>query len=429
MKKKVLLIGNGGREHALAWKIAQSPLLEKLYIAPGNAGTELCGENVAIAPSDIEGLLTFAKEKGIDLVVVGPDDPLALGIVDVFNREKIAIFGPTKAAAELEWSKSFAKAFMYRHSIPTAQYGAFDDFEAAVAYTDHEKLPLVIKADGLARGKGVFIAHTKSEVVTILRELMIDKVFGDAGTRVVIEEFLDGTEVSVHVFADGKTWRLFPISQDYKRAHDNDEGLNTGGMGSIAPAPFVSRDLLKRIDAEIVGPTLRGMAEEGVPFTGLLYPGLILTQDGPKVLEFNVRFGDPEVESYMRLLESDLLEILLACTNGSLESVDIHWKQAAACTVMIVSAGYPGAFGKDQIIRGVYEAGQIAGVQVFHSATRKEDHTLVVHGGRVLAVTTIGTTLADAIRLAYDAIPTIHFAGIEYRKDIGKKALVLPTVY
>ena len=428
MKKKVLLIGNGGREHALAWKLAQSPLLEKLYIAPGNAGTELCGENVAIAASDIDGLIVFAKEKNIDLVIVGPDDPLALGIVDAFNREKIAIFGPTKAAAELEWSKVFAKEFMTRHMIPTAHYGAFSDFEEAVAYTDHEPLPLVIKADGLARGKGVFIAHTKQEVITILRELMIDKVFGDAGNKVVIEEFLDGVEVSVHVFADGKTWRLFPVSQDYKRAHDNDMGLNTGGMGSIAPAPFVSRELLKRIDSEIVAPVLQGMAEEGVPFTGLLYPGLVLTKEGPKVLEFNVRFGDPEAETYMRLLETDLLAICDACTTGSLETIDIHWKQIAACTVMLVSAGYPGAFEKGQVIRGVYEAEQNPGVQVFHAATRKEDHALIVHGGRVLALTTVGTTLADALRLAYEAIPLVHFAGIDYRKDIGKSALVVPML-
>ena len=425
MKKKVLLIGNGGREHALAWKLCQSPRLEKLYIAPGNAGTAELGENLPhIAASNIKELVAFAKENVIDFVVVGPDDPLSLGVVDAFQAEGISIFGPTQAAARLEWSKSFAKDFMARHDIPTARYGTFTDFESAIAYVDEENYPLVIKANGLALGKGVIIVQTKHEALTTLREMMVDKIFGDAGNEVVIEEFLVGVEISIHAFSDGKTWRLFPSSQDHKRAHDDDKGLNTGGMGTISPLPFVSLELLEQIDREIVTPTLTAMAEEGHPFAGILYPGIIVTADGPKVIEFNVRFGDPEAQSYMRLLETDLLDIFEACAGGTLESIAIHWKHASACTVVIASAGYPGAYEKGQVITDIDLAEKMADVVVFHAGTKNINGELVVSGGRVLGVSACAPTLPEAIRKAYAGVDKVYFPGKQYRKDIGKKALV-----
>ncbi len=425
MKKKVLLIGSGGREHAIAWKLSQSPLLEKLYIAPGNPGTEAFGENVHIAVSDVEGLLDFAKKAQVDLVVVGPDDPLALGIVDIFQREKIAIFGPTQAASRLESSKVFAKEFMIRHDIPTARYAKFYDFEEAVAYADNESLPLVIKASGLAKGKGVIIAHTKQDVITALREIMVEKIFGNSGNEVIIEEFLDGFEISIHVFSDGRTWRIFPASQNQKRAHEEDEGVNTAGMGSFAPVPFVSLDVLKEIDQKIVGPTLQGMMNEGCPFVGVLFPNIMMTRNGLKVLEYNVRFGEPETETYMRLLETDILEIFDACVSENLSVLDVHWKHLSACNIILASSGYPGAFDKGIEIDGISEAEQISGVTVFQSGTYFKDKQLYTNSGRVLGVSAVGATLPDALRNAYEAISKIHFSGMQYRKDIGKKALLV----
>ncbi len=426
MKKKVLLIGGGGREHAIAWKLCQSPRIEKLYIAPGNAGTAELGENLPhIAASNIKEQVIFAKENGIDFVFVGPDDPLALGAVDAFKEAGIPVFGPTQAAAKLEWSKSFAKEFMTRYDIPTARYETFTDFERAVAYADEENYPLVIKANGLALGKGVVIVHTRKEALTTLREMMVDKVFGTAGEEVVIEEFLNGIEISIHAFSDGKTHRLFPSAQDHKRAHDNDQGLNTGGMGVISPLPFVTREILQQIDDEIMTPTLEGMREEGVPFAGILYPSVFLTKDGPKVIEFNVRFGDPEAESYMRLLESDLFDIVEACANGTLDQIDIHWKRGAACTVMVASAGYPGAYEKGQVITGIKEANELPDVIVFHAGTKQIKNDVTAHGGRVLAVTAIGSTLPEAIKKAYTGVEKVYFPGKQYRTDIGKKALVI----
>jgi len=425
-KLKVLLIGGGGREHALAWKIAQSPRLEKLYIAPGNGGTAQFGENIPhIAASNIPELLTLAKDKAVDLVVVGPDDPLSLGIVDAFQAAGIPIWGPTKAAAELEWSKAYSKEFMTRHNIPTAEYETFTDFEDAVAYADDQDYPLVIKANGLAFGKGVVIVHNRHEALVTLRQMMIEKVFGDSGNEVVIEEFLTGVEFSVHVFSDGKTWRLFPASQDHKRAHDNDEGLNTGGMGVVTPLPYVTNEMLARIDREIVTPTLAGMAAEGRPFVGLLYPGLMLTEDGPKVIEFNVRFGDPETQTYLRLLETDILDIFTACASGTLDTVDIRWSHMAACNVVLVSGGYPGAYEKGQVITGIEDAEMLPGVIVFHAGTRRMGSELTASGGRVLNVSAIAPTLREAVRIAYEAIMKVHFDGMQYRKDIGKKALAI----
>ncbi len=426
-KLTVLLIGSGGREHALAWKIAQSPRLGQLYIAPGNAGTAELGENVPIAASDIKGLLHFAQQKKIDLVVVGPDDPLALGIVDEFKAAGIAIFGPTKAAAKLEWSKAFAKDFMDRHNIPTAGYETFTDFEEAVSYIDRASYPLVIKANGLALGKGVIIVQNRHEALETLREIMVDKVFGESGSEVVIEDFLEGTEISVHAISDGKTWRLFPASQDHKRAYDDDLGPNTGGMGTVSPLPFVPMDVLEQIDEEIVTPTLRAMEEDGMPFAGLLFPGIMLTKDGPKVIEFNTRFGDPETQVYMRLLETDVLEIFEACAGGWLETVDIRWKMnMSACNIVLASGGYPGVYEKGKEITGVGKAEKDPRVVVFHAGTKMDGEKLMTAGGRVFGVSAVAATLQEALNIAYEAIPHIHYWGVQYRKDIGRKALAVP---
>ncbi len=427
-KMTVLLVGSGGREHALAWKIAQSPMLEKLYTAPGNPGTAELGENVHIPATDIQELLAFAKEKSVDLVVVGPDDPLSLGIVDAFRAENIPIFGPTQAAAKLEWSKAYAKEFMFRHDIPTARYETFSDFEEAVAYADGESYPLVIKANGLAFGKGVVIAQNRHEALATLREMMVDKIFGEAGSEVVIEEFLTGTEISVHAFADGKTCRIFPSSQDHKRAYEEDEGPNTGGMGTISPVPSVTMDMLARIDREIVTPTLAGMNEDGVPFTGLLFPGIIITEDGPKVIEFNARFGDPETQVYMRLLESDILPILKACALGTLSDTDIRWKHMYACNIVLASGGYPGVYEKGKVVTGLLNAEQVPDAVVFHAGTRREGSDLVTSGGRVFGVSAVAPTLDGALSIAYEAADKVHYWGKQLRKDIGKKALIPPAL-
>ena len=423
-KLTVLLIGSGGREHALAWKLAQSPRLGKLYIAPGNAGTTELGENVHIAASDIQTLLAFAKERSVDLVVVGPDDPLSLGIVDVFRAENIAIFGPTKAAAKLEWSKAFAKEFMERHDIPTAHSETFRNFEKAVAYADNQDYPLVIKASGLALGKGVVIVQNRHEALETLRQMMVDKIFGAAGNEVVIEEFLIGTEISIHAVSDGNTCRIFPSSQDHKRAHDDDQGPNTGGMGTVSPLPFISIDMLARIDEEIVTPTLAGMAEDGVPFTGLLYPGIIITEDGPKVIEYNARFGDPETQVYMRLLDSDLLDMLEACALGTLGDMDVKWKHEYAANIVLASGGYPGTYEKGKVVTGLLHAEEDPNVVVFHAGTHKQGSDIVTSGGRVFGISAVGRTMQEALDIAYEAADKIHYWGKQYRKDIGKKALL-----
>lgn len=424
----MLLVGGGGREHAIAWRFKQSPLLEKLYIAPGNAGTELLGENVPIPASDIKELVSFAEKHKINFVFVGPDDPLALGIVDAFMAVEIPVFGPTKAAARLESSKAFAKDFMKRHNIPTARYAVFSDLESAVAYADRQTYPLVIKANGLALGKGVTIVHSKEEAHATLRRILLEKVFGDAGDEVVIEEYLEGIEISVHAFSDGVTCRLFPTSQDHKRARDNDEGPNTGGMGVVAPLPFISHDMLARIDQEIVSPTIAAMKKEGTPFVGILYPGIMITKDGPKVFEFNVRFGDPETQVYLRLLETDLLEIAVACVLGTLRDVPIKWKKVSACNIVLASGGYPGNYEKGELVRGLIEAGEIPGVVVFHAGTKISNGAVVTNGGRVFGVSAVADTMPQALRAAYDAVDKINFSGKQYRRDIGKKALIIPAV-
>src|SRR3990167_5804985 len=348
-KLKILIIGGGGREHAIGWKVAQSPRAGKIYFAPGNAGTVQVGENVDIKATDTVGLLNFARRERIDLTLAIPDDPLALGIVDLFQKNGLRIFGPTKDAAQLESSKSFAKNFMKRHGLPTAKFGILTDYQSAKKYLHTQKLPIVIKASGLALGKGVVICKTLKEAEEALENCFVKKIFGDAGKEVVIEEFLEGREISIHVFSDGEHYSIFPPSQDHKRIGEGNTGPNTGGMGTIAP---LSVDMT-RIEKEIIAPTFAALQKEGIEYKGVLYPGLILTKDGPKILEFNARFGDPETQTYMRLLETDLLDIVDACLDGTLDKIEIKWKKEFACTIVLASGGYPGTYEKGKEITGL----------------------------------------------------------------------------
>lgn len=419
-KQKILIIGSGGREHAVGWKVAQSERVGEVFFAPGNAGTIEIGTNVEIKATDIRALIDFAKREKIDLTLALPDDPLALGIVDAFQAEGLRIWGPTKSASELEWSKAYAKDFMIRHGIPTAKYQIFNNFEGAKKYVEKGKLPIVIKASGLALGKGVTVAQTTEEALEILRKILVDKIFGDAGNEVVIEEFLEGVEISIHAISDGESWQMFPASQDHKRIFDGNIGPNTGGMGTIAPLAFVDDALMKRIEREIVMPTINGMKKEGRPFVGILYPGIMLTTEGPKVFEFNSRFGDPETETYMRLLDTDILDIFESSLDGIIDDLNINWKEGFACTIMLASAGYPGNYEKGKKIFGLDEIKNIKDIVVFHAGTKMVEKNLVTNGGRVLGVSATGENLDEALKKAYDAVSKIKFEGMQYRKDIGK---------
>lgn len=421
-KEKILIIGSGGREHAIGWKVAQSPKAGQIFFAPGNGGTAEIGINIDIKATDLAGLLEFAKKEKIDLTLALPDDPLALGIVDEFKKAGLRIWGPTKAAAKLEWSKAFSKNFMKRHGLPTAKFETFTDYEKAKEYVRKQPLPIVVKASGLALGKGVIIAKTKEEAFKALENILVKKVFGDSNNEVVIEEFLVGPEISIHAFSDGKNYRMFPSSQDHKKIGENDTGLNTGGMGTIAPLPFVNSELLNNIEKEIVAPTVSAMAEMGASFSGILYPGLILTQDGPKILEYNARFGDPETQTYMRLLDTDLLDIFDACIDGSLDKQEIKWKEKFACTIVLASGGYPENYKKGNSIL-LEEGGGGDDIVIFHAGTKIENGKLVTNGGRVLGVSAIGDTLEEALAKAYKAIEKIFFEGMYYRRDIGQSAL------
>ena len=434
-KQKILIIGSGGREHAIGWKISQSKQKSELFFAPGNAGTAQIGTNIDIKATDIKALVEFAKKPArhvsqsdagrekIDLTLALPDDPLALGVVDAFQAQNMRIWGPTKAASELEWSKAYAKEFMKRHKIPTAKYEVFTDFKKAKTYVEKGGLPVVIKASGLALGKGVTVAQTKEEAIEALKKILIEKIFGNAGNEVVIEEYLSGTEISIHVISDGKNYKIFPSSQDHKRIFDGNAGPNTGGMGVIAPLPFVDDALMTRIEKEIVAPTIKGMGKEGRPFVGILYPGIMLTKEGPKVFEFNSRFGDPETQAYMRILETDLLDILNASIDGKISDLEIKWKKDTyACNIALASSGYPGAYEKGNPIL-IEEGGGGGDVVIFHAGTTIKDGKLVTNGGRVLGVSAIGGSLKEALQKAYQAIKKISFAGMQYRKDIGKSAL------
>jgi phosphoribosylamine--glycine ligase len=424
-KLKILIIGGGGREHAIGWKIAQSPRAGQIFFAPGNAGTMNVGTNVDISATDIKKLLDFAKKEKVDITLALPDDPLALGIVNEFQKEKLRIFGPTQEAAKLEWSKAVSKEFMLKYKLPTAKFKNFTSFEDAKKFLEGRLYPLVIKASGLALGKGVVIVQNKDEALENLKNIMVNKSLGKAGDEVVIEEFLSGTEISIHAFTDGKNYSLFPTAQDHKRIGEGNTGANTGGMGTIAPLPFVNGELVKNIEDNIVAPTIYHMAEEGAPFSGVLYPGLMMTKDGPKILEYNARFGDPETQTYMRLLDTDLLDIVEACIDGTLDKIEIKWKDLSACTIVLASGGYPANYEKGKIITGIDEAELNQNVIIFHAGTKRDNKNLLTNGGRVLGVSATGKDLKEALENAYSAIKKVNFEGMQYRSDIGKSALEL----
>ncbi|HSH31219.1 MAG TPA: phosphoribosylamine--glycine ligase [Candidatus Saccharimonadales bacterium] len=423
VKQKVLIIGSGGREHALAWKLAQSPRLGQLFAAPGNGGTEELAENVPIAITDTAELVKFAQANGIDLTIVGPDNTLAAGVVDAFKQADLRIFGPTQAAARIESSKAFAKELMGEAGVPTASARSFTSYDEATQYVANQTTPIVVKASGLALGKGVSVCHTISEAQTALKEMMVDKLFGAAGDEVIIEQYLDGPEVSIHAFCDGSTSVLFPPAQDHKPIGENDTGPNTGGIGAYAPVPGLAPNFLAAIEQTVVRPTLAGLEAKGSRFTGCLYPGLKVTDEGAKVLEFNARFGDPEAQVYMRLLESDLLEIINACVDGRLGEVPVTWHPGYAVCVVMAAAGYPGPPQTGKPIYGINKAHDLPGVVVFQAGTKRLNRRLVTAGGRVLGVTAVGDSLEEAIASAYRAVEVIEFQGRQYRRDIGAKGL------
>ena len=419
MKKRVLVTGSGGREHALAWKLAQSPQIEKLYAAPGNSGTAQLGENVAIAAEDVEKLVEFAKTNRIDFTIVGPDDALAAGVVDAFQKAGLKIFGPPAAAARLESSKAFAKEFMRRHGIPTADYREFTDCAEALDFCRSAKYPLVVKADGLALGKGVIIAQNLAEAEGAVRMCLEDGAFGAAGKRIVVEEFLEGVECSIHALVDGSSYLLLPDCRDHKKAFDGNLGPNTGGMGTISPSGSVDEALRARICREILDPFLAGIQKDGIAFRGMLFPGLMLTAEGPKVLEFNCRWGDPETQVLVRRLSSDLLPLLESTADGTLAEVRPEWDARSAVCVILASGGYPGSYEKGRVISGLDAAGALEGVKVFHAGAKAVDGQIVTNGGRVLGVTALGANLDEARRQGYLAADRIFFDGIQRRNDIG----------
>jgi phosphoribosylamine--glycine ligase len=422
---KILIVGAGGREHALAWALASSKSVAQIYVAPGNAGTEWSRDtnrapaiNIAIAAEDIPALLTFTLQKHIDLVVIGPEVPLSLGIVDTFHLAGVRAFGPTKTAAQLEASKAFSKAFMQRHDIPTAAYGVFDNYEVACDFIDHFGKPVVVKADGLAAGKGVIVCDTPDQARAALAQILLEHEFGTAGNSVVIEERLSGAEISALAFCDGVNVAIMPLARDHKRIFDGDQGPNTGGMGAFAPVLDVPAHFAETIQRSILEPVIWGMAAEGMPYIGVLFAGLMLTPDGVKVLEFNCRFGDPETQAILPLLETDLAEILIACTEGRLDKYIPSWRQETCATVVLASPGYPGSYPKALPIHGLDESTN--DVVVFHAGTSLKDGQVVTAGGRVLAVSGKGDSLASALGCAYRRIEDIHFDGMHYRHDIGQ---------
>ena len=417
----VLIVGSGGREHALAWKLAQSPRIGKLYVAPGNGGTRTVGENVPIAADDIPTLVNFARERSIGLTVVGPENPLALGIVDAFHNAGLKIFGPTKSVAQVESSKAFSKQLMREAGIPTAGFQVFTKYEDALAYVRKQGAPIVVKASGLALGKGVYVCNTIEEAESALKEIMIDHAHKDAGAEVVVEEFLDGEEISIHILSDGKDFLMFPASQDHKRIGEGDTGRNSAGMGTIAPVLDMNNPVMEEIRKAVIRPALDALASRGVPFSGLLYPGLKMTSKGPKVLEFNARFGDPETQVYMRLMKTDLLDVLEASTDGRLAGTNIEWNSGFAVNIVLASGGYPDAYKKGCPITGTDEAEKVPGVVVFHAGT-VFDGELKTSGGRVLGVSAVGDTLKGALEKAYTACDLINFEGKYFRRDIGARA-------
>ena len=421
----ILIIGNGGREHALAWKAAQSPLAERVFVAPGNAGTALEPglQNVDIAATDVAALLAFAQSEKIDLTIVGPEAPLVKGVVDSFRKAGLKIFGPTKAAAQLEGSKAFTKDFLARHQIPTAEYHNFTDVELALQYVRAKGAPIVIKADGLAAGKGVIVAMTLEEAEAAVRDMLAGNAFGDAGHRIVVEEFLAGEEASFIVMVDGEHVLPMATSQDHKRVGDGDNGPNTGGMGAYSPAPVVTAEIHQRVMDEVIWPTVRGMAAEGNVYTGFLYAGLMINEEGqPKVIEFNCRFGDPETQPIMLRLKSDLVELCLAACEGRLNEQESQWDERPALGVVLAAGGYPGDYRTGDVIHGLpLEA--VADGKIFHAGTRLEEDVVVTNGGRVLCVTALGADVAAAQRRAYELATPVSWDGCFCRRDIGYRAI------
>jgi phosphoribosylamine--glycine ligase len=428
---KLLVIGSGGREHALVWKLAQSPHVTQMWCAPGNAG--IAQERLAksgalvecanLGAEDLPKLLAFAQEKKIELTVVGPDNPLALGIVDLFQKNGLRIWGPNQKAAQFESSKVFSQRFMEKHGIPTARAGTFSVAGPAKAFAASLGGKCAVKADGLALGKGVLICASVAEANMAIDEILVSKAFGAAGAKIVIQEFLEGMEISLHAICDGKTAKLFPTSQDHKRALDGDLGLNTGGMGTYSPTPFLSDVELIKVGDAILNPWLRGCAAEGIDYRGILYPGVMLTKSGPKVLEFNARFGDPETQVYLTRLENDLVGLLDASVSGTLDKMELKWKSEASVCVVMASGGYPGNYQKGKVITGLDAANAVPDTKVFHAGTASKDGQIVTNGGRVLGVTALGQDLKAAQAAAYAAVEKIHFDGAHFRRDIAAKAM------
>ena len=416
---KVLVVGGGGREHAICLKLAQSPKVTQLYCAPGNGGIAQVAQCVPIKATDVEGMVKWAKENAMDFVMVAPDDPLALGMVDALEAAGIPAFGPRKNAAVIEASKAFSKELMKKYHIPTAQYETFTELDAALSYIDAQGAPIVVKADGLALGKGVVVAATVEEAKAAVRDMMEDKKFGDSGSTVVIEACMTGPEVTVLAFCDGKHLVPMPSSQDHKRAYDGNQGPNTGGMGAFSPSPHYTPEVARRCMEEIFLPTVTALNAEGRPFQGVIYFGLMLTIDGPKVVEYNARFGDPETQAVLSLLDSDLMDIFQACVDGTLDKIDIKWKDQAACCLVLASGGYPVQYQSGYPISGLEEAGQNA--TVFHAGTKLgEDGQILTAGGRVLGVTALGATLEEAISNSYAAAKPISFQDMHFRRDLGR---------
>lgn len=413
---KVLVVGSGGREHAIVWALSQSPRVTELYCAPGNAGIAQLATCVPVGATDVEAMVNWAKEHQMDFVVVAPDDPLALGMVDALEQAGIPAFGPRKNAAIIEASKAFSKELMRKYHIPTAKYSTFTDMDQAIAYIREQGAPIVVKADGLALGKGVTVAATVDEAVDAVKAMMEDNKFGASGSTVVIEECMTGPEVTVLCFADGEHISPMPSSQDHKRAYDGNQGPNTGGMGAISPTPSYTPEIAQRCVKEIFEPTMAAMKAEGRPFQGVIYFGLMLTPEGPKVVEYNARFGDPECQALLMRLDTDLMDIFEACVKGTLDQLDIRWKEEAACCLVLASGGYPLAYEKGKVITGL---DQVQNAVVFHAGTAEKDGDIVTNGGRVLGVTALGSNLDVAIQNAYDAAKPIHFDQMHFRTDIG----------
>jgi phosphoribosylamine--glycine ligase len=419
---RILVVGGGGREHAVVWALKKSEKVKEVFCAPGNAGIAQIADCVPIAVHQFDELVRFAKDASIDLVFIGPDDPLAAGIVDAFEAHNIPVYGPNKAAAEIEGSKIFMKDLLRKYNIPTAKYETFTEYEAALTYLREQSVPIVIKADGLAAGKGVTVAYSLEEAENALREAMVDKVFGDAGNQIVIEEFLEGQEMSILAFVDGETVKAMVPAQDHKPVFDNDKGPNTGGMGTYTPLPHIEQSIIDESIKNIIIPTAKAMVSEGRPFRGVLFAGLMITKDGPKTIEFNARMGDPETQVVLPRLKTELVDVVLASLNGRLDQLELEWSEEAAVCVIVASEGYPASYPKGREITGL-EAAEAQGALVFHAGTAEQDGKIVTSGGRVLGVVGRGRDIAEARARAYEAVSVIHFDGMHSRTDIAAKAL------